>query len=473
MKKMNFLKAVPKINVYDNDVDAFVPEIWANESLAILEENMVAASLIHRDFEDELAKFGDIVNTRRPGEYVAKRKTASDDVTVQDSTAVNVQVPLNQHIHVSFLIKDGEESKSMKDLVETYMKPAMLAQTRIIDRIVLGQYPRFLINSFGGLNTLTTNNARDRILGLRNVLNVNKAYMDGRRLILTPSTETALLGLDLFTSAEKVGDDGTALEEASLGRKYGFGMYMSQNMAGVVSNPTTLPVTIGAVNNAGGYAKGTTTMTVDGLSAAVTAGQWFTVAGDDTPQQIVSSVGGATPTSLTFYPGLRSAVANDAVITIYNKNTTGATAYANGWSKDILYNGSGATVPQIGQMVSFVVEAGVTAHVYSIVEVDTVAGTMLLDRPLESAVPAGSNINWGPAGQFNLGFHRNAMSLVVRPLAMPRAGTGALSSVVNLNGLSMRATITYNGLKQGHLVTLDMLCGIAILDQNLGSVLLA
>ena len=65
------------------------------------------------------------------------------------------------------------------------------------------------------------------------------------------------------------------------------------------------------------------------------------------------------------------------------------------------------------------------------------------------------------------------MSLVVRPLAMPRAGTGALSSVVNLNGLSMRATITYNGLKQGHLVTLDMLCGIAILDQNLGSVLLA
>src|SRR5436190_5465569 len=313
MKKMNFLKAVPKINVYDNDVDAFVPEIWANESLAILEENMVAASLIHRDFEDELAKFGDIVNTRRPGEYVAKRKTASDDVTVRDSTAVNVQVPLNQHIHVSFLIKDGEESKSMKDLVETYMKPAMLAQTRIIDRIVLGQYPRFLINSFGGLNTLTTNNARDRILGLRNVLNVNKAYMDGRRLILTPSTETALLGLDLFTSAEKVGDDGTALEEASLGRKYGFGMYMSQNMAGVVSNPTTLPVTIGAVNNAGGYAKGTTTMTVDGLSAAVTAGQWFTVAGDDTPQQIVSSVGGATPTSLTFYPGLRSAVANDAV----------------------------------------------------------------------------------------------------------------------------------------------------------------
>jgi P22 coat protein - gene protein 5 len=113
-----------------------------------------------------------------------------------------------------------------------------------------------------------------------------------------------------------------------------------------------------------------------------------------------------------------------------------------------------------------------TNPLYTIVEVDTVAGTILLDRPLDLAVTSGDAINYGPAGQFNLAFHRNSMSLVVRPLAMPRAGTGALSAVVNHNDLSMRATITYNGTKQGHLVTLDMLCGIAILDTNLGAVLL-
>lgn len=46
-----------------NDNDAFVPEIWAQEGLAILEENMVAANLVHRDFENEIARFGDVVNT--------------------------------------------------------------------------------------------------------------------------------------------------------------------------------------------------------------------------------------------------------------------------------------------------------------------------------------------------------------------------------------------------------------------------
>jgi hypothetical protein len=55
---------------------------------------------------------------------------------------------------------------------------------------------------------------------------------------------------------------------------------------------------------------------------------------------------------------------------------------------------------------------------------------------------------------------------------MPRPGTGALSAVVNWNDLSMRATITYQGTQQGHLVTLDLLCGVAVLDTNLGCLLL-
>jgi hypothetical protein len=42
--------------------DAFIAETWALEGLAILEENMVAANLVHRDFENEIARFGDVVN---------------------------------------------------------------------------------------------------------------------------------------------------------------------------------------------------------------------------------------------------------------------------------------------------------------------------------------------------------------------------------------------------------------------------
>jgi len=142
--------------------------------------------------------------------------------------------------------------------------------------------------------------------------------------------------------------------------------------------------------------------------------------------------------------------------------------YAVGWSKEITVD-TFTVAPQVGQMVSFGNVAGST--VYSIIDVNALVG-ITLDRPLDTALADNDKVNIGPMGNYNLAFHRDAIALVVRPLARPKPGTGALSAVVNWNGLSMRATITYDGNKQGHLVTLDMLAGIAVLDTRLGAVLL-
>lgn len=109
------------------------------------------------------------------------------------------------------------------------MAPAMLAQARIIDRIVLGQYPQFLQYSYGRLNQINSLNAVDFITGTRNQMNINKAYMNDRQFILTPTTETQLLQLPQFTQAQKVGDDGFALREAWLGRKFGYNMYKAES----------------------------------------------------------------------------------------------------------------------------------------------------------------------------------------------------------------------------------------------------
>lgn len=455
--------------VYANDIDAYIPEFWANESLAILEENMVAANLVHRDFQDEIANYGDVVNTRKPGEFVAYRKTNSDNVTDQNATATNVPVRLNQHIHVTFVIKDGEESKSKLDLVQTFIQPAMLAHARMMDQIVLGQYPAFMHNRGGKLGTAGT---VATLLDMRQVMTENKVYMDGRRLILTPSTETDLLKLDIFTQAHQVGDDGTALREAWLGRKYGYDTYTCQNMSTVATGNTTVT---GAVNNSGGYAAGTTTMTVDGLSAALPVNSWFTVAGDMTPQRIISSTGGATPTAVVFWPGLKYAVADDAVITRYvpgQINNSGG--YAAGYSKEITVD-TFSVAPRVGQFVSFGVSTSstfATNPYYTVIQVNGTTG-ITLDRPLDVAVSDDDKVNIGPAGHYNFAFHRNAIALVVRPLALPPAGTGARAANINHKGLGIRAVITYDGQAQGTRVTLDLLCGVCVLDNLLGGVFLA
>ena len=459
---------------YDNDLDAYVPEVWAVETLRQLENNMVIGSLVHRDYSPDLASMGDIVNVTRPGTYKAKRKATNDDVTVQDSDAESIPVKLDQHVHVSFLIRDGEESLAFKSIIDEHLKPASLAMAEQVDRVLLNQVYRFLANAKGELFGLTSSNAVNQILQVREVMNVNKAPVSGRNLIWTPRCESLVLENSTFHEADKVGDGGLALREASMGRKLGFSHYMAQQAAGVLTDG--LVVAAALVDNGGGYAAGETVVHIDTAGSSATVGAWVTFADDMVPHRITalgSLVG--EDIDITISPALVRAVANDTAVTIY---VTGAvnqavspTGYAAGYAKKIVVDGFTSSVLQVGQMVSF----GTASPVYGIMDVETSSGDTIgveLDRPLELAIANNDVVGVGPAGDYNFAFTRDAIAMVIRPLALPRAGSGAVAGVADNRGLAMRSVITYDGNKQGHLVTLDFLMGVAMLDVRLGAVLL-
>ena len=459
-KKM--LQAHAWLTVFVNDLDAFVPEVWAQESLMILEANMVMANLVHRDFSPEIAAFGDVVNTRRPARFYGKRKTDNDNVTVQDAVANNVAVRLDQHLHTSFIIKDGEESKGFQNLVQVYLTPALWSIAQSMDEIIMGQVYEFLPNSVGQLGVDPT---RSTLIDTREIMNVNKAYQAGRNLVLSPDSEGALLDVDGLIEANKIGDDGTALREASLGRKMGFDIFMSQNTPSISSGAVAQQ---GAINNGAGYSAGDTVLLVDSFGADVTVGAWVTIAGDLTPQQVVAADAGPT-TTITISPGLKSNVADNAVITEFSTGAVNfAGNYAQGYCKEIVIDGG--VTPAVGQLTSF----GALANYYSQIKTPTApsATGMELNRCLDVGVNDNDVVGLGPNGNYNFAFHRDALTLVSRPLATPMPGTGAMSSVANFNGLSVRVTITYDGNQQGHLVTVDLLCGVKTLDTNLGAVML-
>ena len=450
--------------VYANNLDAFIPEIWAQEGLLLLENNMVAGNLVHRDFSNNIASFGDVVNTRLPANFTGKRKADCEEIDIQDAVTPNVAVPLNQHLHTSFLVCDGEESKGFQSLRDNLLAPAMLSIAQMVDEIILGQVYQFLPNSVGQLGVTPT---KETIIAVRNVLNQNKVPMDGRNLIVTSQTEADLLAIDSFVTADKIGDEGTALREGSLGKKYGVLHWMSQNTPSVPT--TSVTAVLGALNDVAGGAIGATVLTVDGFAAAIQNGSWCLIAGDGIPHRITATVGGATPTQLTITPGLKNAIADDAVISVYTPGQVNLVAgYAQGFSKTLVTDGF-AVAPAAGHLVSLGTSGA--DPLYGALSTPTATG-ILLNRPLDQAAADDEFVAVGPPGNYNFAFHRNALALVTRPLAAPASGTGAMSFVASYNGLSMRVTMTYDGRKQGHLVTCDLLCGVKVLDQRLGAVML-
>ncbi len=461
MLKLNY---VERNFIYgDNQIDPYIPEWWANETLAVLYENMIAAQLVNRDFDKYFNQFGDVVNTRRPREFEGKRKVKGDAVTTQDAISDNVQVTLDQWCHVSFLIDDIEETMSMKKLQEEYAIPAGKALARMVDRIVLGQYPRFLPNVAGKLNGVTTSNIKDYIIDLRQKLDDNKCYDNGRNLILTSKTEGDCLRPEWFTSADKVGDTGTALRTANLGTKLGLNFYKDLNMANVSVGNT---IRTFQVNNAAGYPVGTTSLTVDTGTGEITVGSWVDIGG--IPYQVTARTGTAPTTAITIGYGLIRAVAdNDPVVPYTAGAVNNVGGYAAGYNKQITVDGF-TVAPRVGQFLTF---GSDTTYRYTVIGVSGLTG-ITLDRSLQAAIADDATVNIGPAGAYNLCIHRDAITLAIRGLAPVRNGAGAISTTQNNNGMSVRVTISYDAEYQRHRWTMDFLAGIQVLDEDLGAVLL-
>ncbi len=466
---------------FANDNDALIPELWARESIAVLEENMVMGMLVHRDFSMEVANFGDVVNTRKPSDMVVRRKTDSDSITYNDAVLTNVQVPLNQHFYAGFVIKDGERSKSLQDLIAIHLVPAMKAMGNGVDRAILGRMAHALLGGptdrVGRLSSLSSSNAKDMILEAREKLNRKLAHTNGRRLVLAPGSETAVLQTELFIAADQRGDGGTALTEARLGRILGFDTFMDQNVNGILAGSANgRDVVLGAATAAIAAGSTGSLTAADVTGYVVLDGEFVVLAGNDQPTWSTANTddGGGNTTAITLNEATKYAVSNGGVITVYKACDVDG-GYAAGYTKEIILDGhtSGKNLV-VGQLVAFGTTAN-TRHTYTVIEVissTATSTTVLLDRPLDFALVNNDKAFPGPAGDFNVAFHRDAVALVSRPLARPDASMGARSFVAVHNDIAMRATMQYDIDAQGTKVVLDLLAGVAVLESKLACIVL-
>jgi len=421
-------------------------------------------SLVYRDFEPLIANFGDVVNTSRPADFKGKRKTDADNVVTQNAVSPNIRVPLDQHLHVSFVIKDGEYSKALPDLLERYMEPAARELAEKVDQVLTGQAARLAVNAVGRMTEITELNADTFVLDADQFLNDNRAPKSGRYLVLSSRANRACLGAELFVSAEKRGDEGSALREASLGRVYGFDGFMDQNVNNVradLDDSETAAIT-GAhpVGYAGTIPTSLTTTTT-------IVGSYVRIPGHTRVYRTTVVTDNSGDATITLDAPLEKAVSAAAVIVGTRVGAVDvAVSYLLGHVQDITVDGhASGRGPQVGQTVTFGV--GGASHIYNIIDVTVTSATVsqiMLDRPLEAVVADNAVVYYGVAGNKNLAFTRDSIALVTRPLSLPPDGSGARAAVTSFDGLSMRVVMTYDGVAQGTRVTFDLLCGVAILD---------
>ena len=232
-------------NVVQSTVNTagFIPEVWSDEIIAAYKKNLVAANLFKK--MSMKGKKGDVMHFPSPARGSAAVKTASSQVTLIAESGTEKTVTINQHYEYSRLIEDFAEVQALSSLRRFYTDDAGYALATRIDTslIELGRgaqggsgtaaYNRAYLAGDGSTLYVDGTNIGTALTdaGLRRAiqrLDDADVPMDGRFLIVPPSTRNTMMGLARFTEQAFVGD-GATIRNGQIGDVYGVKVFVTTN----------------------------------------------------------------------------------------------------------------------------------------------------------------------------------------------------------------------------------------------------
>ena len=390
------------------------PSMIAKEALMQLENNLVFANQVHREYVKEFTGGqGSTVAIRRPVKF---NTTDGATLTKQDVDEKSTNIVVDQRKHVGWEFSTQDLTLSIEEYSERYIKPAAITLAQTVDRSIASLYSS-VWNSVGTPGTTPANFAAVAAAAQR--LDEMAVEASPRTLAANPAAAYAIAGNQ--TTLEAVGDvRRTAYEEAMVGRVAKFDMFSTQNVVNHTVGPLGgTPLVNGAAQNVTyAVAAGNTwsqTLVTDGWTAAaalrVRAGDVFTIAG----VFAVNPVPGEGSKQVMSYLQEFTVLAD--------ASSTGAGAATLTISPPMITSGPHQTVsaaPADNAALTF-------------------RGTANVAYPQ------------------NLAFHKNAFALVTVPLEMPDGVS--FKARETHKGLSMRVIKDYDITNDVEIIRLDVLYG--------------
>lgn len=241
-------------SVDTSDADAFIPEVWINETIAEYKANLVLAQLV--TILNHVGRRGDVIHIPKPTRGSANQKTANNVVTLIAHSDTDVTVTIDQHWEYSRVIEDIVETQAMPSLRRFFTNDAGYALAKRTDTELHElaatwgggtAYSKAVIGSDGSTNWTDAgsgNGAAIADAGLRRIIQTfDDEDVPGRDrfLVIPPVEKRKLLGVTRFTEQAFVGETGmgNSIRNGLVGDLYGTEIYVSSNCQTVEGNDST------------------------------------------------------------------------------------------------------------------------------------------------------------------------------------------------------------------------------------------
>jgi N4-gp56 family major capsid protein len=219
-------------NVTTTTVDAFIPEVWSKEIIYQTTKASIFAGIVRRDFDGEIENQGDMVHIPPFSEAIV----CDGGEPTTHYTESTKDIKINRHKYFAFRVEDIGHVQAQPDLIADYAAQGGRGLANTIDNDVSNLITdEAIIQNVGAITAgeyidITDQGIRDAI----SKLDIADAPETDRYLVIAPTQKNALLGIDKFVSADKIGD-ANVIRRGLFGQIYGVLVYISNNLPDVAA----------------------------------------------------------------------------------------------------------------------------------------------------------------------------------------------------------------------------------------------
>jgi hypothetical protein len=209
-------------------------DIIAAEVQEVLNANIVMPGIV-LDASRFVEPGAKSVKIPKMGAFTVTKKTSGTAVDAQINALSTDQLNLDQHGVVQFLLEDIASLQSRVAVTQEYVAQAAKDLASEMDQYMIDALESGVSTASPDHKVAYANSGTDNDLGkadfieARRLLNVAKVPQSDRAVVISPTSEAAILAIDGFVKVNESGSE-QALRNGQIGKLFGFDVIMSQQV---------------------------------------------------------------------------------------------------------------------------------------------------------------------------------------------------------------------------------------------------
>ncbi len=244
------------------------PSLVTKETLVMLENNLVAAGKVNRQFENQFHKIGSAITVRKPNRF---KVTSGPALSIQNIVEPSTSITISNQKHVDFQFSSQDLTLTVEEFSERYLKPAAAELANQLDFDTITNFNQ-VYNLVGTPGTVPASFQSLANVGQR--MDEGSVPQDGRVLILNPAAYWSMANALITLFVKSVAEPAL---KGFLANIANFEIYLDQNIQSQTVGAFAGSPVVNGANQTG------STIVTNGWTASITGllnvGDVFTIAG--------------------------------------------------------------------------------------------------------------------------------------------------------------------------------------------------